>query len=1604
MKMLKKSLSLLLVVAMSLSMMYIAPTVKAVSASDYASSISNSYARIETTQNVDLHQYPTDASESPIITTVPAGTVLTATKLMYNIYGFNWYEVQYYGQTLYCRAAYTNPVDHLLGDVTISGVQAPASLKKGASFSIKGTISTTYNQLTNVTVSIYSGTSIQGLPYMTVSANPSSNSYNLLNSTIDNNLKFSSLPAGVYTYVISAGVKSCGYGSSGYIDFNKTVILETQTLIVTDYSNPNTLLGTGVNVSSADGSITWSKAASGIDYAVLEIGQGTTLDSKFHTNVKGCINNNIPYGVMLYAKATSAEEATAEAEFVIGKLMDNDYRPDMPIWYCVEDEIFLNMDDSTRLTVIQTFCDAIAAAGYQPGIFTYINMWRNKLTAEYYCSVAKWVAQIDGFTSAGTTTYDAGIWQHQYSWKGEISGFPNQVDVNYCYYPYSGNSGDTSYAASCTYFPSHAKGQTNASTTMREYPRSDYNSVTSLSYGASVDVIGVYRNPLGEYWYRVVSGSNVGYVPASSITISEFLFNDLTLVNSTMDSNLTKGRNYDLSGIVTSQYNNIGTLQARVYAGEDPHSGSLLSASVSPNTKEYNLALNTNDFSLQFKTLERDYYTYELSAIVHNYYIKDGTLASETQTVVLCADPFTVGGYTVELPDTGICNHTMVTSAAVAATCTKSGLTAGSYCSKCGYVEAIQSTIPPLGHDWSGGTCKRCQVICGHDFADGYCTVCGSAAPIQDYYLFGYINGSNYACEEDAENIGIYKFVDGTLTVTFTSNSYVGVKSADNNFWFMTNGWLGENVTSAILYDYSELEDPNKLFVPGGRQIIFTLTPNSDGTVTLSYEFGICNHNWQNGVCSTCGTVCSHSYSGGACVECGMACSHSFTNSTCNKCGYVCKHSWTNGKCTICNAYCSHSYTNGKCSKCGYSCRHNWNNGSCTICKLNCGHSFTDGTCTVCGIVCTHVYSGGKCVICGSVEEIKDYYLFGYINGNNYACEEDAENIGTYKFTDGVLTTIFTEASYVGVKSGDNQVWYMTNGWMGEEATSAILHNADDLGEEANKLHVPGNRSVTFTLVANGDGTLTLSYTLAECSHLYNEGVCTICGTRCSHKWTNGVCSVCDLTCAHSYTGGICTTCGSKAPVVDYYLFGYINGANYACEEDADNLGIYKFVDGTLTATFTEESYVAVRTDNDNWYMTYGWQGNTVTSVKLYNTSITGENSNKLYVPANRAVTFKLVVNSDDTLSLSYTMAECTHSWTNGTCAVCGATCSHNWSNGACSLCGKTVSNPTLTLKNYTVSFEGEVRYNIYFTVSNLGDVKPEDMGLLTWKDPVTSGTYANATDIIPGSMTDGSQFVVYSRGVAAKNLSDNLYFKIYAKLEDGSYIYTDLKSVNAKTYANSILNKSTNADMKALVVAMLNYGAAAQTYFGHKAYNLMNASLTDAQKALVMAYDSSMVAPSVSVSTTKAGSFTKKGFGTCTITASFEAAFVLNYYLSTTYVPDGDVILYYWTLDDFNKATVLTKANASGSMVTLPTGVTNQYWGEVTGIAAKELDQTVFVAAVYTSGGVEYTTSIMNYSMGRYCVKLGENDSSAQQELAQATAVYGYYAKQYFANLAANS
>lgn len=784
-----------------------------------------------------------------------------------------------------------------------------------------------------------------------------------------------------------------------------------------------------------------------------------------------------------------------------------------------------------------------------------------------------------------------------------------------------------------------------------------------------------------------------------------------------------------------------------------------------------------------------------------------------------------------------------------------------------------------------------------------------------------------------------------------------------------------------------------------------TLMSQTFATVASAASQASCSHSYTvteevEATCTTQGKVTK------VCSKCGLVTTttsggtgHVYTSSvtvapSCSYDGYVCK------VCSICGEETTETYSKlthvyesklyaASCTKGSYYkyiCAECGDSYTTVVDTTPLGHEWVDGECSRCGKDCAHSYISGVCSVCGMKEPDKNFYLFGWINGANYACEEDDQNTGSLKFVNGTLTATFSEVSYIGVKVGDNSAWYMTNGYLGDDATGGVFYPTSFLGANSDKLRVPKGRELTFTLIDNGDGSLTLSYVAAECEHEWADGVCTVCDTVCGHdNWVRGVCAacgivceheayengkctVCDVVCAsHSYQNNVCTVCGSNKPNYDYYLFGYINGMDYGSEGDFANMGEYKFVNGKVVATFTQDSYVGVKaTGNAAWYMTNGWMGVDCTSTTLYNTE-TDIVPEKLFVPGGAEITFTLVDNGDDTYVLSYEV-------------------------------NKVL--PTLKLVRASLSFDDCIRYNMYVSATDLEDVA--EMGLLTFKTQPEIANYNTATSVYAGYTVSGDYYKVQSGGVVPKELGDTVYFMSYAKLNDGTYIYSDMQSYDAVRYAKTILNSTTSStEMKALVVAMLNFGAEAQITFGYKTDSLMNSFLTAEQQALVPDYSEDTMPDPSAVVDSKNTTFKDNGFNYCYITASFDSAFALNYYMAPTYTPDGQVTLFYWTEEDYAAVDTLHSYNASGVVVTQLSTNGEQYWGCISDIAAKEMGQTFYVGILYKSNGVTYTSQVMNYSLGKYCDSIANNASSAQHTLAMSAALYGNAAAAYFATLA---
>ena len=105
-------------------------------------------------------------------------------------------------------------------------------------------------------------------------------------------------------------------------------------------------------------------------------------------------------------------------------------------------------------------------------------------------------------------------------------------------------------------------------------------------------------------------------------------------------------------------------------------------------------------------------------------------------------------------------------------------------------------------------------------------------------------------------------------------------------------------------------------------------------------------------------------------------------------------------------------------------------------------------------------------------------------------------------------------------------------------------------------------------------------------------------------------------------------------------------------------------------------------------------------------------------------------------------------------------------------------------------------------------------------------------TDPVVQDSGYGEEFIFEYSDIAAKEIGSNLTAVIEADM-DGVTYYSEPDVYSVKQYATNKLKNSSDANLKKLLVDMLNYGAAAQTYFNYNTDNLANNKLTLAQKKL---------------------------------------------------------------------------------------------------------------------------------------------------------------------------
>ena len=212
--------------------------------------------------------------------------------------------------------------------------------------------------------------------------------------------------------------------------------------------------------------------------------------------------------------------------------------------------------------------------------------------------------------------------------------------------------------------------------------------------------------------------------------------------------------------------------------------------------------------------------------------------------------------------------------------------------------------------------------------------------------------------------------------------------------------------------------------------------------------------------------------------------------------------------------------------------------------------------------------------------------------------------------------------------------------------------------------------------------------------------------------------------------------------------------------------------------------------------------------------------------------------------------------------------------------------------------------------------------------------------------------YYVVTANVAAAQMTDTIALSV---VNGDQTLHTGEYSV--RQYAETILTGSYDEEVKLMVQNMLNYGAAAQTYFGYNAENLANAGYELASAAAVPTE-----VPAINVQDDLAG--------------------IALYGMSLLFQNKTSVRFYFHGSGEMNSYTFQI-----GDQAYAPVAKNGQYYVQVDGINPQDLDKTIEL--VVSKDGKSLTVS---YSPLTYIVRKYNSAESAESLKALVQGMYGYH------------
>ena len=191
---------------------------------------------------------------------------------------------------------------------------------------------------------------------------------------------------------------------------------------------------TGIDVSEWQKSIDWAAVKSQIDFVILREGYRKAADKYFFRNVEGCKNNQVPiHGVYHFLYALNNQDVIAEAESCLANIEKAGLPKTIYVWADFEYDTVTNaakkgvtLGPNECNLFTQTFCDFFKKRGYNTGIYTNGDYYKNWYRQDVLSKYPLWLADYTGEP-------DYPCLYQQYTSSGQVTGINGNIDMNYYY-------------------------------------------------------------------------------------------------------------------------------------------------------------------------------------------------------------------------------------------------------------------------------------------------------------------------------------------------------------------------------------------------------------------------------------------------------------------------------------------------------------------------------------------------------------------------------------------------------------------------------------------------------------------------------------------------------------------------------------------------------------------------------------------------------------------------------------------------------------------------------------------------------------------------------------------------------------------------------------------------------------------------------------------------------------------------------------------------------------------------------------------------------------------------------------------------------------------